>query len=172
MSDHRDLSRLKQLFAASTLYDFDERVGLLFYAQPTRLGYDQTPRNCTAFATTGGDGVHFGFLDFARNGEASPIVMTVPMADEPNRVVGRDMLHFLRLGTAAGFFVLEQLQYDFDEAVAWLRQGRLRAEDPEAHTALAAIADSMQAPSWGDHRAELQALHDDFAPMMDVAEDT
>ncbi len=75
-----------------------------------------TPTNTLAFATTGGDDVHFGMLlTDGGFGDASPIVMTVPMADKDpmncNFIVGETLHDFLCLGCVHGFFSLEKLAY-------------------------------------------------------------
>lgn len=84
--------------------------------------YDFTPLNCSTFATTVGDGVHFSFLHIdGKVTEESPVVMTVPMMpDEPNRIVGANLHEFLSLGCVIGYFFLEQLVYDFDETLGYL----------------------------------------------------
>lgn len=76
----------------------------------------KTPTNTLAFATTGGDDVHFGMLSHdGLFGDQSPIVMTVPMAsDNPlecNFVLGETLHDFLCLGCVHGFFDLEKLAY-------------------------------------------------------------
>ncbi len=43
------------------------------------FGYWCTPSNSITFATTGGDGVHYGLLDIGSGfNDESPVVMTVP----------------------------------------------------------------------------------------------
>jgi hypothetical protein len=84
--------------------------------------YTPTPLNALVFATTGGDGVHFGLLHI--NGEiheTSPVVMTVPMCfDRPNLIVGASLHDFLCLGCQTGYGYLEQLTYDRQAAIAAL----------------------------------------------------
>jgi hypothetical protein len=77
-----------------------------------------TPINTVAFATTCGDDVHFGMLSTdGAFGDASPIVMTVPMADNDrmncNFIVGETLHDFLCLGCDHGFFALEKLAYSW-----------------------------------------------------------
>jgi len=83
---------------------------------------EDTPRNGRIFATTGGDGVHFCLLELAgRCDEESPVVMVVPCCpDQPRLIVGDTLLDFLALGSVTGFSFLEQLVYDFDEALGCL----------------------------------------------------
>jgi len=75
-----------------------------------------TPLSCYAFATTGGNGVHFSFLaQENRIGEVSPIVVTNPGSGMgQSHVVGENLFDFLCLGAIRGFFALEQLQYNLD----------------------------------------------------------
>ena len=91
-----------------------EDIGLRLLRPLETWDYEVTPLNCSTFATTGGDGVHFSFLHL--NGkvtEESPVVMTLPMAfDEPNRIVGADLHEFLSLGCVVGYDALEGLVYN------------------------------------------------------------
>ncbi len=75
-----------------------------------------TPTNSLSFARTGGDDVHFGLLSVAgKYGDNSPVVMTVPMADDnpndTNFIVGSTLREFLCLGCQHGFFDLEKIAY-------------------------------------------------------------
>lgn len=155
MGEPSDLVLLKSLLA-----DVEEDIGLLFNPALGPSGCEQTREGCWTFAWTGGDGVHFSLLDTGIGvGNNSPVVMTVPMAVEPNRVVGRNLRHFLGLGLHSGFFVLEQLQYDFDETVARL-EGREWEQylSDETRRALADAAASLQATAWVGYRSELLIL--------------
>ena len=92
------------------LLDIEPYGGTILYDSQT------TPINTLAFARTGGDDVHFGMLSIdGVFGDASPIVMTVPMADKDpmncNFIVGETLHDFLCLGCVHGFFSLEKLAY-------------------------------------------------------------
>ena len=79
--------------------------------------YDCSPKNCVAFATTGGDGVHFSIFKDS-DVENSPVVMTVPMNfGEENMVIANSLYEFLCLGCKFGYFNLEQLSYDYEATV-------------------------------------------------------
>lgn len=98
--------------------DFDHglgQMGLLLHDECENGGYHNTPKNSVAFASTGGDGVHFSFLvDYDRVTEVSPVVITVPSAGESedaNFIVGETLHDFLRFGLRHGYFALEQLAY-------------------------------------------------------------
>ena len=93
------------------------RVGLLFYGEPKWGGYWCSPVNGVAFATTGGDGVHFSLIAEPGPGgaprvtERSPVVMTCPSDGAPSNVaVGDDLRDFLRFGLTRGYFGMQTLQ--------------------------------------------------------------
>lgn len=94
-------------------------IGLYLERPLSNFGYDSTPVNTSTFASTGGDGVHYGLLHL--DGEVrdnSPVVMTVPMMFEaPNLVVGESLVEFLCLGGQVGYFDLEQLVYNERDAI-------------------------------------------------------
>ena len=101
-----------------------EPIGLILIRPVKQEQYESTPKNSMAFATTGGDGVHFSFVKL--NGEIvnqSPVVMTVPMnLGNENLIIGTDFEDFLCLGCEVGFNFLEQLTY-YDskaDAIHWL----------------------------------------------------
>ncbi len=86
------------------------------YGGTILYGPRMTPINTLTFARTGGDDVHFGML--ATNGlygDSSPIVMTVPIADEnpeeANFIVGENLHAFLCVGCTHGYGSLEELAY-------------------------------------------------------------
>ena len=76
--------------------------------------YHCTPVNSVTFGATGGDGVHFNLL--TTGGGQGAIVMTSPVGEIPNVVVGSSMAEFLRLGYYACFGWLGDLAYDLSSA--------------------------------------------------------
>lgn len=96
----------------------------LFLQRPLkRWEYFCTPLNTLTFASTGGDGVHYGMLRFVNVPyDQLPIVMTVPMSDQHNIVVAETLKEFLELGYYVGWFSLEQLVYDANWAVTYFSQ--------------------------------------------------
>ena len=82
-----------------------------------RYDYFCTPKNTQTFATTGGNGVHFGIVD-----NSGPIVMTVPMASENNAVVATDLEEFFSIGYHVGWFGLEELVYDFEATITYFNE--------------------------------------------------
>jgi hypothetical protein len=86
--------------------------GLILHDTLDRWTYSSTPVNSVTFASTGGDGVHFGLLQIASaTARDGPVVMTVPMASRANHVVAGSISEFLGLGCIHGWFSLEQLAY-------------------------------------------------------------
>ena len=91
-----------------------ESIGLIMTDELIKEWYDCSPLNCSAFATTGGDGVHFSV--FTDKEDLSPVVITVPMSfGEENLVIASSIYDFLCLGCRFGFFNLEQLAYEFEQ---------------------------------------------------------
>jgi hypothetical protein len=101
---------------------FDD-CGLLLQRPLKRWEYFCTPANALTFASTGGDGVHYSFLQLPGVSiEGQPVVMTVPMADRHNVVIAESLGEFLGLGYFVGWFGIEQLVYQPTEALAYLNQ--------------------------------------------------
>ena len=99
-------------------YNYINYCGLEPVRPMEQYDYFCAPKGSLAFASTGGDGVHFSFLD-GENYSASPIVMTVPMSDTYNTVVAEDLREFFSIGYHVGWFALEQLVYDPEETVEY-----------------------------------------------------
>ena len=107
-------------------------LGLILENPPHRWNYLCTPLNSLTFAHTGVDGEHFSLLSEPGT-VAGVVVVTVPMSDHHNVIVGRDMVEFLRLGVEWGYGWLAQLAYgsgDVEYALAQAdpivdEQGRL-----------------------------------------------
>ncbi len=125
--EHSLWKRLRELDKAAAKRfptDFDRgfsALGLILYSRPQHGEYWCTPTNTLAFATTGGEGVHFSFL--VENGtvtEKSPVVITIPPEfDQPNYIGGESLFDFLCLGYHRGYFALETIPSErFFEAYA------------------------------------------------------
>ena len=92
--------------------EFLSEYGLRLHDRLERWTYASTPLNSVTFASTGGDGVHFGLLVSESTSERDgPVVMTVPMAEQANHVIAESVCEFLGLGCVHGWFSLEQLAY-------------------------------------------------------------
>lgn len=101
-------------------YKFIDYCGLQPVRPLTHFGYFCTPQNSKTFASTGGDGVHFGLVELSGvDNRSAPIVMTVPMAEENNVVVAENLKEFFSIGYFVGWFALEQIVYDLDDTIAY-----------------------------------------------------
>ncbi|MDF2765128.1 MAG: hypothetical protein K0S81_2122, partial [Rhodospirillales bacterium] len=122
-------------------YVFDA-CGLLLERRPSPWTYFCSPRNALTWASTGGDGVHFGLLQLDEVApERAPIVMTVPLSDARNVVVAEGFAEFLGLGYHVGWFSLEQLAYD----PAWTAEYFAKAErEPDCEAVLKRIRSSLR----------------------------
>ena len=159
------LNRLDQLTPKDRWSPVSGSIGLLLEPELRASDYDETPRNSAVFAQTGGDGVHFSFLqdEERRNGNC-PVVMTVPMNwDNANLIVGRDLKEFLALGVRTGYVILEQLLYDRS---AWLpvldSQEYYSSLDQVDIDALKAIQAEFKLEPWVNHGDRLEVLQNEF----------
>ncbi|WP_254513197.1 hypothetical protein [Anatilimnocola floriformis] len=111
---------IKQQFASKRNNGI-EALGVTFRNpdQLTHGGYSCTPTNTVAFASTGGDGVHFSFLvRDDRVGVNSPVVLTAPSNfGNENCILAENFRTFLRMGLRRGYFAMEQLSYSPTEAL-------------------------------------------------------
>lgn len=135
-------------------------IGLILQIPPKREDYWCTPLNALTFARTGGDGTHYSLLSLPRVSRVEqPIVMTVPMSDEPNVVVGANLRDFLALGCRFGYFALEQLVYDRRETIALLKLREFDAErSPSEIRMLKRLAKTFDLRPWSDPKRHLADL--------------
>jgi hypothetical protein len=94
--------------------DVQHALGFELIDPPEEWIYDSTPVNSLTFGATGGDGIHYGYLTDIADG---PVVLTVPLGDNHNIVVGASADDFLRMAYYRGFSWLEELAYDWDAGV-------------------------------------------------------
>ena len=136
-----------------------ESIGLLLHDRLDRAGYTCTPANAMTFASTGGDGVHFSLLDVGDGiGEDSPVVMTVPMASEPNRIAGENLRDFLSLGIRTGYFTLENLAYDREWPTT------IEAAVGAVNAEFSGLVVELGLVPWVNVAERLQRLAEQFAP--------
>ena len=111
---------------ASRLFpqEFDKgfgAVGLILMRTLVNNYYDWcTPLNCWTFAGTGGDGVHFSFLE--KDGvvsENSPIVVTQPAIMGTSWIVGENLRDFLAFGAYRGFLPFETIGLEWRPISSW-----------------------------------------------------
>ena len=124
----------------------------------------KTPINTLAFATTCGDDVHFGLLsNDGTFGDESPIVMTVPMADDDpvncNFVVGETLHDFLCLGCVHGFFSLEQLAYTKTKLLTELAQPAEPSDDEIHYERFRAAFSLSPWPEIGQRQEDLDTRY-------------
>ena len=136
-------------------------TGLIIQPEGTNRDLWCTPVNSTTFAATGGDNVHFGLLRVAE-AAAAPVVMTVPMAEQPNLVLADDFVSFLSLGYHVGFFFLEQFVYDWDEAVE-IHAGRREKPAARELRLLERLREEFDLQPIANPEALIRAAHDRHA---------
>lgn len=133
-----------------------EDAGLILGALDVAHLYQATPAYTVTFASTGVNGVHFGFLPKAGEPlDHSPVIMTVPLADEPNYVVGGSLHDFLSLGCRQGWSFLDQLAHDPEWALSWYE-----ATEPATFPLADPMAQHFDLRPWPNVRARLATLHD------------
>jgi len=145
-------------------------IGLILHGTLKNWDYWCTPQNSITFASTGGDGVHYGILDIGSGfTDSSPIVMTVPMCDTPNTIVGESLLDFLALGCRQGYFTLEQLIYQRDRQLAALDSQDFDTNaTKEEHRMLESISQRFGLVPWSDHENKLEALRNSLFHHVDA----
>jgi hypothetical protein len=132
--------------------------------------YHSTPTNTVRLASTGGDGVHFSLLDLGDDSDATPVVMTVPMAfDSPNHIVGGDVREFLALGYWIGYFYLEDLAYPSErEKLIGRLQAGPATDDPEETRPLRHLIDEFGLRPWPEVARRLDELDALYRPHLQL----
>jgi len=150
-------------------YALDE-WGLYLEMPPKRWEYFCTPKNSVTFGSTGGDGVHFGLLELAgMESHQRPVVMTVPMSDRHNVVIAETLGEFLNIGFHVGWFSLEQIVYNPDEAVEY--HADADPEDwPEHIDELVFFRESLGLTYQPLSLARIAALEEKYHPLL-IADD-
>lgn len=125
--------------------------------QPGRISQYRTgPRNGITFASTGGDGTHFCALFGEPDAAVAPVVLTVPLADEPNQVVGASLPEFLALGCVTGYH-FDSLTFDHYSMVEELQTTRT-PDDPDRARLLNALTEEFDLEPWPDVAGRLDQL--------------
>ncbi|WP_062350415.1 SMI1/KNR4 family protein [Bacillus kwashiorkori] len=81
--------------------------------------YSITPPDFIPFASTGGDGICFGFLtDFGiyKDLTEAPVVCVTPTNDPPLRLVARNLREFLNIAYSVPFVELLEMFWEFEKA--------------------------------------------------------
>jgi hypothetical protein len=156
-------------------------IGLILTPTLRNGGYHCTPENSLSFAHTGGEGVHFSLVSEANEiTENSPIVVTIPQAfDHPNFIVGETLYDFLCFGIYRGFFALEQLGYNLDEAFSvyadpsWLpsehRHFRVGyGVDERQRDILNLLIERLRLVPWQEPRAKFDRLQETHLSNLEI----
>lgn len=134
-----------------------------------RDGYFCTPSNSRTFASTGGDGVHYGFLELD-DALSEFVVMTVPMGYPHNTIVAETFDEFLGLGYHVGWFALEH--WVCDAAVTMdLFNSPSKGDMPKCDALLAVLRDRLHirhVPLSADRMAD---LHAKYAPLVNALDE-
>jgi hypothetical protein len=150
-------------------------MGLILSRAPEGVRSRETPKNSIAFASTGGDGVHYCLLAVEEQiTEQSPVVLVVPCnSKKPQLIVGESLSDFLSLGCIIGYFFLEQLVYDFDRTLpylfdydAFLRNSYFGNEPPDEdlddlaaqRALLADLLKEFSLKPWSEPRTKFESL--------------
>lgn len=151
-------------------------IGLFLHRDFDYPTYRSTPANSATFASTGGDGVHYGLLFGREMKEADPpVVMTVPMNfDLPNVIVGENLSEFLALGCRTGYFSLEQLVYESAGTILDLQSGDYYSDMPkEEIEMLSLIATEFDLSPWKAPADRLEELRSKYHSKLEMpASDT
>jgi hypothetical protein len=141
--------------------------GLLLERRPRVWDYFCSPQNAVTFASTGGDGVHFGLMQLPELApDKLPVVMTVPMSDAHNIVVAESFEEFLGLGYRLGWFFLEQLAYDPAGTVTYFAGADPDSEECEALLERIRLSLGLwHVPLTAERIQHLQAR---YAPLLEV----
>lgn len=122
--------------------------------------YQATPVNTATFANNGIGGNHVGFLAMPDTPlDASPVVLTAPLAEQPNVVVAGSLHEFLCLGCRQGWAFLDQFAHNPAWAVEWYQSG-----EAAAYPILDELARRFDLAPWnavGARIAELAEQHGD-----------
>ncbi len=128
--------------------------------EPGRVSdYPNGPQNAFTFASTGGDGVHFCALFGPADSPTTTVILCVPLADEPNHVVGTSLAEFLALGCLTGYH-LDDLAYRGPNA---LPDGPETHEEPERVFLLEALTEEFGLAPWPDVPTRLAQLQNEYA---------
>lgn len=170
---------LSRLFELSKTISTDSRgdkmssfgeIGLYLSPNLDYQPYASTPSNSATFASTGGDGVHFGFLFGSEFDKVEPpIVMTVPMNfDLPNVIVGNDLEEFLSLGCRTGYFSLEQIVYDPKNTILELQTGKFYPDTTEDEVKLLnLISAKFGSKPWRQPEERLEQLRSQYHALLE-----
>ncbi len=145
-------------------------IGLILLGKLERETYFCTPQNSITFAITGGNGVHYGLLDIGEGySDSSPVVMTVPMSDTHNTIVGGNLVDFLCLGCRQGYLSLDELVHSRDKTLRLLDSCVFNEyADTREMQLFDALTKEFDLSPWDDHAARLTELDEAFSGLVDA----
>ncbi len=155
----------------------DTGCGIWLHHTPwENYGYWCTPTNSLAFATSGGDGVHFSFLTLeGLVPEKSPVVMTCPATGgfADNIILAENFRGFLSTGLRTGFFALNEIGHgpekffskypQPDEYAIWLAK--------EQKSKLAQLQKRFGLEPWINVKETIVALQERYWSLMNFSEE-
>jgi len=148
--------------SASGVFD---PCGLILEIPPKSGYYWCTPKEALTFACTGGDGVHYSYLSSdSLSPSVVPVVMTLPANDKHNFVVADSIDEFLGLGYHVGWFALEGIAYDPEEALQYFAQAGSDCPDYRS-VALQSLGIERNAPDSKSTRLEFLRSHLSIQPV-------
>lgn len=155
---------------ASDWNTFFDPIGMILDGTLRREEYFCTPKNSVTFARTGGDGVHYGLLDVGEGyNDKCPVVMTVPMSDTHNTVVGENLIHFLALGCRQGFLSLDGLIHRRARTISTLdSHADNEYADTQEMLLFEALTNEFNLSPWEDHAARLDELAMTYFGLVDA----
>ena len=147
-----------------------EPCGLILETPQMEQQYWCTPANVVTFASTGGDGVHYSYLkDFVSANGALPIIMTLPSADENNVVIAESFEEFFNLGYYVGWYSLEQLVYQEEQAIGYFTDPDEEHRD-DAESRLEYMREALQMRPVPPQMARLAKLREQYFDLLLIAE--
>jgi hypothetical protein len=154
--------------------DYFDPIGLILQIPPKREEYWCTPLNAVTFARTGGDGTHYSLISVPKSKRSKQaIVMTVPMSDDPNVIVGESLRDFLALGCRRGYFGLEGLVHQPAETMVELKRRKYDEELTEREISmLRLIEKTFHLQPWSSPKKRLAELKRRFYASLELPSDS
>ncbi|MBW3509441.1 MULTISPECIES: SMI1/KNR4 family protein [Janthinobacterium] len=147
-----------------------EPCGLILEMPQIEEQYWCTPTNVVPFASTGGDGVHYSYLkDFVSTNGTLPIIMTLPSADENNVVIAESFEEFFNLGYYVGWYSLEQLVYQEEQAIDYFIKPDEEHRD-YAESRLEYLREALQMRPVPPQMARLAKLREQYFDLLLIPE--
>ncbi|KQT42489.1 MULTISPECIES: hypothetical protein [unclassified Methylophilus] len=173
-------STLKKLYELSKATNIDypfeafEPVGLILLED--NIPYESWDSDWCAlpdqlpFAITGVDGVYFSLLGkLDEFNENSPVVMTIPNSgdDNPNVIVGENLIDFLSLGCKTGYHRLDDIVFNYNKFLKELESKEYDTDfEDEEIDLLIKLINKFQLKPWSNYAQKLKSLQTDYADLL------